>query len=46
MGHGLGLADIYDPFCSEVTMFGYSSFGSISPRTIEKQDIAGIKKLY
>lgn len=45
-GHGLGLADVYESSCSEVTMFGYSNYGEIQKRTLESPDIAGLQKLY
>lgn len=46
LGHALGLADIYDAQCSDVTMFGYSSEGETKNRTLEEPDITGIQKLY
>jgi len=45
-GHGLGLGDVYNNPCSQVTMFGYSSEGDIGKRTLEPADIAGLQKLY
>jgi len=45
-GHGIGLADIYTTSCSAVTMFGYSGYGDISKRTLEKADITGLQKMY
>lgn len=45
-GHGAGLADIYDSACSEVTMYGYSTYGETKKRTPEPPDITGIQKLY
>lgn len=46
IGHGVGLADIYEDSCSEVTMYGYSTKGETKKRTLEPQDITGIQKLY
>lgn len=46
LGHGWGLGDIYQNTCSSVTMYGYSTEGETSKRTLEQSDITGIKKLY
>lgn len=46
LGHGLGLADIYQGGCSEVTMYGYSEEEEIKKRTLDSPDIAGIRELY
>lgn len=46
LGHGVGLADIYSTTCSAVTMYGYSSYGETSKRTLEQPDIAGLQKIY
>lgn len=46
LGHGAGLADIYEIECSEVTMYGYSAYGETQKRTLETSDITGIQKLY
>jgi hypothetical protein len=45
-GHGIGLADVYNDICSEVTMYGYSWYGDIGKRTLEQPDINGLQKLY
>lgn len=45
-GHGVGLADVYEKTCSEVTMYGYSDYGEIQKRTLEQPDITGLQKLY
>ncbi|MEM5871491.1 MAG: matrixin family metalloprotease [Candidatus Aenigmatarchaeota archaeon] len=45
-GHGLGLSDVYQSACSEVTMYGYSWEGDIGKRTLEQADIIGLQKLY
>jgi predicted Zn-dependent protease len=46
LGHGFGLADLYEDQWSEQTMYGYGSYGEIKKRTLESGDIAGIQKLY
>ena len=45
-GHGVGLGDIYDSACSEVTMYGYSNYGEIKKRNLEQPDITGLQTLY
>lgn len=45
-GHSVGLADIYSTGCSTVTMFGYSSEGETSKRTLEQPDMVGLQKMY
>ncbi len=45
-GHGIGLADVYDTACSEVTMYGYSDYGETEKRTLEQPDITGLQTLY
>lgn len=46
LGHGVGLADVYDLACKEVTMYGYSNNGDIQKRTLEAPDIKGLQTLY
>ena len=46
LGHGVGLDDIYSTTCSEVTMYGYSSYGETQKRTLEQPDITGLQKMY
>jgi len=46
LGHGVGLGDIYNTSCSEVTMYGYSTEGETTKRTLELADITGLQKLY
>lgn len=46
LGHGAGLADIYEIECSEVTMYGYSAYGETQKRTLETPDVTGIQALY
>jgi predicted Zn-dependent protease len=46
IGHGLGLADLYDDKWSEQTMYGYADNGETKKQTLEYGDIAGIQALY
>ncbi len=46
IGHGAGLADLYDTVCAEETMYGYSEYGETKKRDLNTGDIAGIQKLY
>jgi hypothetical protein len=46
IGHGVGLADIYDGSCGEVTMYGYSTEGETKKRSLEQADIVGLQSLY
>lgn len=46
IGHGVGLADIYDSSCGEVTMYGYSTEGETKKRSLEQADITGLQSLY
>lgn len=46
LGHGYGLDDQYSAGCSHVTMGGSSREGSTGKRSLEQEDIAGIRKLY
>lgn len=46
LGHGVGLADVYDTTCSAVTMYGYSGYGETQKRTLEQPDITGLQTLY
>lgn len=45
-GHVVGMDDIYDSACSEVTMYGYSGYGETKERTLELPDITGLLALY
>lgn len=45
-GHAVGLSDIYSTSCSQVTMYGYSTEGETSKRTLEQPDITGLQKMY
>ena len=45
-GHWVGLADIYDPGCSAVTMYGYSSPGEIIKRTLSNPDKRGLRAVF
>ena len=46
LGHGVGLADLYDTTCVEETMYGYSDYGEIKKRDLNAGDITGIQELY
>jgi len=46
LGHGVGLADVYDTAWSTVTMYGYSDYGETQKRTLETPDITGLQTLY
>jgi hypothetical protein len=46
IGHGLGLADLYESAANLETMYGYSSPGDTIKRTLYLGDIAGIQELY
>jgi len=46
LGHAVGLADIYSTSCSDVTMYGYSTEGETSKRTLEHPDITGLQTMY
>jgi hypothetical protein len=45
-GHGVGLGDVYEDACSEVTMYGYSDYGETKKRTLEPPDVTGLQTLY
>jgi len=45
-GHRLGLDDIYDPACNDVTMYGTSSEGEIDKRSLAHSDLSGLSLLY
>jgi len=45
-GHAVGMGDIYSDTCSVVTMYGYSTEGEISKRTLEAPDITGLQQMY
>lgn len=45
-GHTIGLSDIYSTACGSVTMYGYSSNGETSKRTLETPDVTGLQKMY
>ncbi len=46
IGHGLGLADLYDADAMQETMYGYSDYGETTKRDLYKGDKAGITALY
>lgn len=45
-GHGLGLGDVYQKACNEVTMYGYSDYGETIKRDLAGPDITAIQTLY
>lgn len=46
IGHGVGLADVYDAPCVDVTMYGYSDNGETKKRDLASQDVTGLQGLY
>jgi hypothetical protein len=46
LGHAVGLDDVYQSSCSEVTMYGYSTEGETKKCDLEPADIAGLLTLY
>jgi hypothetical protein len=46
LGHAVGLDDMYQSSCSEVTMYGYSTEGETKKCDLEPADIAGLLTLY
>ncbi|MEM7826797.1 MAG: matrixin family metalloprotease [Candidatus Aenigmatarchaeota archaeon] len=46
LGHGIGLADVYDSACSAITMYGYSDYEETQKRTLEQPDVTGLQTLY
>jgi len=46
LGHAVGLADVYQTECSDVTMYGYSDYEETKKRDLEEPDIIGISTLY
>ena len=46
LGHAVGLGDIYSTICANVTMYGYSSEGETSKRTLDQPDITGLQSMY
>ncbi|MDP1710713.1 MAG: matrixin family metalloprotease [candidate division WWE3 bacterium] len=46
LGHAAGLNDQYSSDCSEVTMYGYATYGETKKRDLKPQDITGIRELY
>jgi hypothetical protein len=45
-GHVCGLADLYGPRDTELTMYGYGSPGETKKRSLAPGDEAGLRKLY
>ena len=46
LGHAVGLGDLYESPCTEVTMYGYSADGETEKQTLEPDDITGLQELY
>lgn len=46
LGHSVGMADIYESNCGEVTMYGYAAYGETKKQTLEPTDIIGVSALY
>ncbi|KKQ82749.1 MAG: Peptidase M10A and M12B matrixin and adamalysin [Parcubacteria group bacterium GW2011_GWB1_38_8] len=46
LGHSMGLSDIYNSSCSEVTMYGYGTEGETKKRDLAPADVTGINLLY
>ncbi len=46
LGHAVGLGDLYESGCAEVTMYGYSENGETKKQTLEPDDVAGLVALY
>lgn len=46
LGHSAGMGDLYETTCIDETMYGYSTEGETTKRTLNAGDIAGIKELY
>ncbi|MHC4156250.1 MAG: matrixin family metalloprotease [Planctomycetota bacterium] len=46
LGHAVGLADVYEPECADVTMYGYSDYEETQKSSLEDPDIIGINTLY
>ena len=46
LGHGIGLLDVYEDACADVTMYGYGTEGETKKRTLETPDITGYTEMY
>jgi hypothetical protein len=46
LGHGVGMIDVYENSCADVTMYGYGSIGETKKRSLELADIEGLLSLY
>lgn len=46
LGHSIGMNDVYDSACSDVTMYGYADYGETKKRDLAQPDITGVYKLY
>ena len=45
-GHVCGLADLYDPVYTGMTMYGYGSSGEVKKMSLEPGDVTGIQMIY
>jgi predicted Zn-dependent protease len=46
LGHALGLGDVWEPACSQATMYGFGTSGETQDRTLSKPDITGLRVIY
>lgn len=46
LGHGVGMDDIYDNTCSDVTMFGFGDYRETYKRDLAGPDIEGLLSIY
>lgn len=46
LGHAVGMGDVYESACQDVTMYGYAGEGEINKRDLELQDVKGVSSLY
>jgi hypothetical protein len=46
LGHAVGLDDVYQTECSDVTMYGYSDYEETQKTDLEEPDIIAINTLY
>jgi hypothetical protein len=46
LGHSIGLLDMYDSACLDVTMYGRAGYEETNKRSLEAADITGVKELY
>ena len=46
LGHSVGMGDLYESTCADMTMYGYGTEGETKKRNLEAGDITGIQELY